>query len=282
MYCFLSTRRVLKHKLSSYHQLGISICVCLFKLHQQKSTKMKSKIHELKKLKLKAMRKKIIIPIVAMSMFIACNEKPAAEGTTTETATTETSTATAAPANPAVTEWMSWEGGVDVAAITDTSFKMPNVIVHLARMVNTPVGNAPSGMILFQPDGTKPPVVMGFVSTNKTVGAYFGPKIFAGTPFEKAPVLDATFDIKTTADGATAKVVTSGHTFEVTMTEASAPYLINRVPAQMPPFYQQGVERSVGKTTLKVDGKEVTIMVPPVGITGGPGAVISPNGVYAR
>ena len=221
------------------------------------------------------MRKKIIVPILAITMFIACNQKP-----TAETSTTESTTST--PSNPAVTEWMSWEGGVDVAAVTDTSFKMPNVIIHVARMVNTPVGNAPSGMILFQPDATKPPIVMGFVSTDKAVGAYFGPKIFAGTPFEKAPVLDATFDIKNTESGATAKVVTGGHTFEVEMKDASAPYLISRAPAEMPPFHQQGVERSVGSTTLKVDGKEVTIIVPPVGITGGPGAVISPNGVYAR
>ena len=254
----------------SYHQLGISIHYYLFKLHQQKSINKLSQT-----IKFKAMSKKIIIPILAMTIFAACNQKPASEKTSTETTT-------ATPANPAVTEWMSWEGGVDVAAVTDTSFKMPNVIVHVARMVNTPVGNAPSGMILYQPDATKPPVVMGFVSTDKTVGAYFGPKIFAGTPFEKAPVLDATFDIKDTESGATAKIITGGHTFEVEMKEASAPYLISRVPAEMPPFHQQGVERSVGKTTLKVDGKEVPIIVPPVGITGGPGAVISPNGVYAR
>ncbi len=98
--------------------------------------------------------------------------------------------------NPAVTEWMSWEGGVDIVAVTDTSLKMPNIVFHVARMVHTPVGSAPSGMLLYQPDTTKPPVVMGFISTDTLVGKYFGPKIFKGTPFENAPVLPATFDIK--------------------------------------------------------------------------------------
>ena len=60
------------------------------------------------------------------------------------------------------------------------------------------------------------------------------------------------------------------------------PYLINRAPSVMPPFHQQGVEVKAGKTILKVDGKEVNIIIPPVGITGGPASVYSPNGVYAR
>ena len=53
-----------------------------------------------------------------------------------------------------VTKWMSWEGGIDLAAVTSPDLQMPNIIVHLARMVNTPVGSAASGMILYQPDPT--------------------------------------------------------------------------------------------------------------------------------
>jgi hypothetical protein len=33
---------------------------------------------------------------------------------------------------------------------------------------------------------------------------------------------------------------------------------------------------------LKINGQPITIIVPPVGITGGPASVVSPNGVYAR
>ncbi len=181
-----------------------------------------------------------------------------------------------------VTKWMGWEGGVDLVAVTSPDLMMPNIIIHLGRMVNTPVGNAASGMILWQPDPAAAPAVMGFVSTNPAVGAYFGPNIFAGTPFEAAPVLDAVIEITMDGTSAYSKCVVGGYTFEVEMTDLSAPYLINREPAAMPPFHQQGVEMSCGKTTLKVNGELINIIIPPVGITGGPASVVSPNGVYAR
>ena len=66
------------------------------------------------------------------------------------------------------------------------------------------------------------------------------------------------------------------------MSDFTEPYLINRDPSAMPPFYQQGVEIHARKVVLKVNGEEVKIIVPPVGITGGPASVVSPNGVYAR
>lgn len=181
-----------------------------------------------------------------------------------------------------VSKWMSWEGGIDLAAVTSPDLQMPNVIVHLGRMVNTPVGNAASGMILWQPDPNAMPAVMGFVSTNEEVGKYFGPNIFAGTPFEQAPVLTASFDIQIGADKAISKCIVGDYTFEVEMSEFSEPYLINREPAAMPPFHQQGVEIHAKKVILKINGEAVDIIVPPVGITGGPASVVSPNGVYAR
>jgi hypothetical protein len=181
-----------------------------------------------------------------------------------------------------VTKWMSWEAGIDLVAVTSPDLQMPNVIVHLGKMVNTPVGNCPSGMIFWQPDTNANPLVFGFVGTDAKVGAYFGPNIFAGTPFEAAPVLDATIDIQINADAAYAKCVTGGFTFEVEMSDFSDPYLINREPAAMPPFYQQGVEIHARKATLKVNGESINIIIPPVGISGGPASVVSPNGVYAR
>jgi hypothetical protein len=181
-----------------------------------------------------------------------------------------------------VTEWMSWEGGIDLVAVTAPELQMPNVIVHLGRMVNTPVGNAASGMLFWQPDTNAAPLVFGFVGTDEKVGAYFGPHIFAGTPFEAAPVLMGTIEIEIGETSAKAKCVTGGYTFEVEMSEFSEPYLIDRKPAAMPPFYQQGVEIHARKATLKVNGEPVNIIIPPVGISGGPASVVSPNGVYAR
>jgi hypothetical protein len=181
-----------------------------------------------------------------------------------------------------VSKWMSWEGGIDLVAVTSPDLQMPNIIIHLGRMVSTPVGNAASGMILWQPDPNAMPAVMGFVSTDEAVGKYFGPNIFAGTPFEQAPVLMAKFDMQIYADKAIAKCIVGGYTFEVVMSGFSEPYLIDRKPSAMPPFYQQGVEIHAQKVSLKVNGETINIIVPPVGITGGPASVVSPNGVYAR
>jgi hypothetical protein len=177
---------------------------------------------------------------------------------------------------------MSWEGGVDLVALTSPELTMPNVIVHLGRMVNTPVGNAASGMIFWQPDPNAPPLVMGFVSTDNKVGDYFGPQIFAGTPFEHAPTLMASIDIQINSQKASAKCVVQGHLFEVELSDFSEPYLIDRKPSAMPPFYQQGVEIHARKASLKVNGQPVDIIIPPAGISGGPASVVSPNGVYAR
>jgi hypothetical protein len=181
-----------------------------------------------------------------------------------------------------VSKWMSWEGGIDLVAVTSPDLQMPNIIIHLGRMVNTPVGNAPSGMILWQPDPTAMPAVMGFVSTDEEIGEYFGPNIFAGTPFETAPVLKATINISITNDKAVARLEVAGYVFEVAMSDFSEPYLIDRKPSAMPPFYQQGVEIHARKVSLKVNGEDINIIIPPVGITGGPASVVSPNGVYAR
>ncbi|MFN4286394.1 MAG: hypothetical protein ACK4E8_10575 [Lacibacter sp.] len=181
-----------------------------------------------------------------------------------------------------VSKWMSWEGGIDVVAVTSPDLQMPNVIVHFARVVHTPVGSAPSGMILWQPDAQAAPLAMGFVSTNPEVGRYFGPNIFAGTPFEQAPVLDGRIHINISDTHATCTCEVANHLFEVELTDFSAPYLINRPPAAMPPFHQQGVEIHAPKVTLKVNGTPVNIIIPPVGITGGPASVVAPNGVYAR
>jgi hypothetical protein len=183
---------------------------------------------------------------------------------------------------PNVTKWMSWEGGIDLVAVTSPELQMPNVIVHLGRMVNTPVGHAASGMLFWQPDTNAAPLVFGFVGSDEKVGAYFGPNIFAGTPFEAAPVLKATIEIDINKTSAKAKCVTGDYTFEVEMSDFSEPYLIDRKPAAMPPFYQQGVEIHAKKASLKVNGKTIDIIIPLVGISGGPASVISPNGVYAR
>lgn len=178
--------------------------------------------------------------------------------------------------------WMSWEGGVDLVACTQAGLAMPNVIVHLARIVHTPVGSAASGMIFFQPDPAAAPLVMGFVSHNPEVGRYFGPKVFAGTPFEQAPVLDARIEIDVSATHVAASVTAGGHVLRSRLEGLRELGLIQRAPGGMTPFHQQGLEAVASSARLWVDGNEISIIVPPVGISGGPAAVFAPTGIYAR
>ena len=183
-----------------------------------------------------------------------------------------------------VTTWMSWEGGVDLVAATRPDLTQPNVIVHIARIVHTPAGSAPSGMVLYQPDPGGPPQAIGFLSHDPGVGAFFGPNIFAGTPFESAPVLTAKVEVFTTdlPDAVGARVtLLDGITFETRLSGLGELYTIHR-PAEALPFIQQGVEAKAASATLSVNGESVPLYLPPVGISGGPPAVWAPCGVYAR
>ena len=159
---------------------------------------------------------------------------------------------------------------------------MPNVIVHVARAVHTPVGSAPSGMVLFQPEAEGAPVVMGFISSDPVVGAYFGPNIFAGTPFESAPVLEASIEVELEDGVARSRIEVGGTVLETELSSLGETELISREPGGMSPFHQQGLERVAGAASLKVNGEEISLMLPEVGMSGGAPAVFSPCGVYAR
>lgn len=181
-----------------------------------------------------------------------------------------------------INNWMSWEGGVDLVAFNDAGLETPNVIIHVARMVHTPVGSAPSGMVLWQPEPSAPPLVAGFVSTDQKVAAYFGAHIFVGTPFEHAPALVAEISINIENGVAKSSVKVAGLHFETTLRELGEAKLIHREPSPMAPFWQQGLEQAAGAATLSVNGGDVPLTIPPAGISGGPAAVLASCGVYAR
>ena len=178
--------------------------------------------------------------------------------------------------------WMSWEGGVDLVAKTHADLEMPNVIGHVARMVHTPVGSAPSGMIFWQPDPAAAPLAFGFVSSDPKVAAYFAGHIFVGTPFEGAPAIVGTITITTDAEQATARVEIPGFVFESHLSDFSETTLINREPLPTAPFRQQGLETAASHACLKVNGEKIGLVIPAVGMTGGPCAVVAPCGLYAR
>lgn len=178
--------------------------------------------------------------------------------------------------------WMAWHGGVDLFGSTNGALQ-PNVLIHVAESVATPVGAAPSGMILWQPDPKAPPEIFGFMSTDdKAVGPYFGPQIFAGTPFEQAPTLKAKIQIVRGDGTVTSKIEVGKKKFEVTFADLGNTMYVNRAPSPQTPFYQNGIERTVGKVTVKVDGKEFVVTPAPMNPAGGPGAVYSEFGSYAR
>ncbi|AFY91558.1 hypothetical protein [Chamaesiphon minutus] len=183
-----------------------------------------------------------------------------------------------------VSNWMSWEGGVDLVGSTMPDSDVPNLIVHVARIVHTPVGSAPSGMVLFQPDPQQPPLFMGFVSTNLLVGNYFAPHIFADTPFAGAPTLEARIIIDSAhlPKSVSAHILIPGYDIEVEFSNLGNATKIEREIGAPLPFSQQGLEVTATDVALQINGKPIDFQLLPIGITGGAAAVWSPCGIYAR
>lgn len=182
-----------------------------------------------------------------------------------------------------VLNWMSWEGGVDLVATTTEVATLPNVILHVARMVHTPVGSAPAGLILFQPEPSGDPEIFGFVSPDPDVAAYFGPHIFAGTPFENAPYLEGDIEVRVDyPNSAFARIDVAGRTFEVIFSGLGPQEMVNRPAGSPLPFAQTGLESAAQNVTVNQDLSPISIVVPPIGISGGPAAVYAACGIYTR
>lgn len=178
--------------------------------------------------------------------------------------------------------WMGWDGGVDLVACTKPGLEAPNLILHVARSVRTPVGVGPAGMVLYQPDPAGPPAVMGFVAADEAHAAYFGPHIFAGTPFEAAPALVATIAVEAGDGEARSKIEVGGHVFETRLSQLGPVEGHDRAPGGATPFDQRVLEAVAGAVEVTVDGEPLELVLPPVGISGGAPAVWAPAGYYSR
>lgn len=180
-----------------------------------------------------------------------------------------------------VTKWMSWEGGVDLVALSNKNVPMPNVIVHLARMVHTPVGSAASGMLLL-PDEDENPKVMGFVSTDEAVGNYFAKNVFTGTPFEQAQTIVGEISVDANfPHSASVNVKIDGFDVLLELSDFDALKRVNRKSPNLP-FNDDSLEAKANSVKLAVNGREMSIIVPPMGMSGGPAAVYSATGFYSR
>lgn len=183
--------------------------------------------------------------------------------------------------NQAVNAWMSWEAGLDLVALSAPGLQQPDVIIHVARMVHTPQGSAASGMILLPGEGGNP-LFAGFVSTDAEVASYFGPQIFAGTPFENAPVHLAEIDVHLELPFlARLTVKVAGHNVELELRDMGPLVSADRPPQQLP-FHDRSLEAAASSATVTLDGKPLHILVPPFGMGGGPAAVFSACGTYSR
>ena len=137
-------------------------------------------------------------------------------------------------------------------------------------------------MVLYQPVPDEMPMVMGFVGACSQQGAYFGPHIFAGTPFEQAPVLSAEITVTTSEGCACSRIEVAGQVFEVELSELGPLELIDRAPGGMTPFSQRVMEAVAGSAKVLLDGQELPVLLPPVGLSGGAPAVFAPTGFYGR
>jgi len=215
---------------------------------------------------------KVLFAALCAPSLFACHHDKATPTPKHEEPAPSACAAYEAPAG-AVT-WMSWEDGVDVMGMTEAGLPGPNVIVHVAGMVHTPDGSAPSGLIFYQPDPKGAPEVMGFLSSDPKVAAYFGPNIFAGTPFEQAPALEGEITVTSTDDGITAHAEVGGHSFDVRLSDLADAAPIDRAAGDPMPFSQKGTEAQA-KASLEVDGQ-------PVEIVQYADSVSAPCGVYVR
>lgn len=177
---------------------------------------------------------------------------------------------------------MSWESGVDLVGCTQSDLILPNVIVHVAQHVHTPVGSAAAGLVAYQPDPGAPPILFGFVSPEPDrVGCYFGPSIFGGTPFASAPTLLANIEIETASDHATAVVQVAGHELRARLEQLTQPTVISREPGVLP-FWQQGVGSLAMLSRFWFDGVEIPLFRPSIRMSGSSDSVYFPCGLYCR
>ncbi len=177
------------------------------------------------------------------------------------------------------TDFLSWMDGIDTMLKPTPDAPLPNVLVHVARITKTPVGMAPGGMLLINPDNKEVPDLFGFICTDEELGKYYGPKIFKGTPFEQAPVLKAEIDIQIDFPGKVSTTIhVAGHVIELELSEFDEARYYHRVGGM--PFTQNVIEACAHKAVFKFDGRVLGGELPPEGIGGGLPAVYSPSGLY--
>lgn len=180
-----------------------------------------------------------------------------------------------------VTKWMSWANGVDLGAQFQGK-EDSIIIIHVAAMVHTPVGSAPSGMILVQESSDQAPSIMAFISENLKVANYFGPNVFADTPFENAPALEARISVTHNEHSCAADITIGETSIQVTMDHLAHTTRASRQPNEENPFTQHVLERPTNSATLCINGETQNIVIPPSPENNPPSSAFTPTGIYSR
>lgn len=158
----------------------------------------------------------------------------------------------------ALNHWMSWESGIEVTAAT-TADGAPSLVLHLARMLHTPVGSARGGMLLWQPDPRGAPLALCSVTTDSKVGDYCRSRIFPGTLFENAPPILGDISIEVHPDDVFARIAIPGFIFDLRLSGIATPILSDSPPAPSPPCHQRRIRSDIHRTTLKLNGRTVDL-----------------------
>ena len=176
-------------------------------------------------------------------------------------------------------DFLAWHDGVDAMLKPAPDAPLPNVLIHTARAVNTPIGICKGGMILMNPDNKDMPDFFGFVAEDPEMGKYFGPRIFKGTPFEGAPVYQAemNFDIDF-PQKVTCTVKADGHVIELELTGFDDAKYYHRPPVMA--FTQNVIEARAHEAVIRFDGNIIPDQLPAEGLAGGLPACYAPAGLY--
>jgi len=157
----------------------------------------------------------------------------------------------------ALNHWMSWESGMEVTAAT--AHEAPSLVLHLARMLHTPVGSARGGMLLWQPDPRGAPLALCSVTTDSRVGDYCRSHIFAGTLFGNAPPVLGDISIEVHPDDVFARIDIPGFIFELRLSGIATPALSDSLPTPSSPCHQKAIRSEIHRTTLKLNGRTVDL-----------------------
>lgn len=176
-------------------------------------------------------------------------------------------------------DYLSWHDGIDALLKPSAGAAMPHVLVHVARLANTPVGICSAGMVFIDPATTGTPLFAGFVAEDEALGRYVGSRVFKGTVFEDAPVHKAAFEFDIRFPGPVAcRIETAGHVIELELSDFGKAVYYDRPPTM--PFRQNVVEARAGNAVFRFDGTTIAGELPPAGIGGGLPACYAPTGLY--